>query len=86
MRKILVDTQCRDSSTCANGSWNPSGDLWGARGGRVMQTSLSALTLEIYYRYLPLFKANEEPGAPPPPALQPAAAAPAPKKKAAADE
>ena len=73
MRKILVDTQCRDSSTCANGSWNPSGDLWGARGGRVMQTSLSALTLEIYYRYLPLFKANEEPGAPPPPALQPAA-------------
>jgi hypothetical protein len=60
MRKILVDTQCRDSSTCANGSWNPSGDLWGARGGRLMQTSLSALTLEIYYRILPLFKEEAE--------------------------
>jgi hypothetical protein len=56
MRKILIDTQCRDSGTCANGSWNPQGDLWGARGGRVMQTALSALTLEIYYRILPLFK------------------------------
>jgi hypothetical protein len=73
MRKILIDTQVKDSSTCANGSWNPNGDLWGSRGGRVMQTALSALTLEIYYRYLPLFKANEE--NPAGGAMQPAPAA-----------
>jgi hypothetical protein len=59
MRKILVDSQCKDASTCANGSWNPSGDLWGSRGGRLMQTAFSALMLEIYYRYLPLYKSDE---------------------------
>ena len=55
MRKILVESQCRDASTCANGSWNPAGDLWASRGGRVMMTSLVVLTLEIYYRYAPLW-------------------------------
>jgi hypothetical protein len=58
MRDILVHTQVRNTSECANGSWPPGNDPWGRRGGRVMQTSLSALTLEIYYRYLPLFKAE----------------------------
>jgi hypothetical protein len=60
MRRILVDTQCRDTGTCANGSWDPAGDVWAQRGGRLMMTSLSALTLEIYYRYLPLFKTELE--------------------------
>ena len=31
-------------------------------GGRLMVTSLSALTLEIYYRYLPLFKSDGSSG------------------------
>ncbi len=43
----------------------PQSDVWGKRGGRVMETSLSVLTLEIYYRYLPIFKTqvipSEEP-------------------------
>ena len=56
MRKVLVDSQCNEPGTCANGSWNPKDDVWGGQGGRLMTTSLSALTLEIYYRYLPLFK------------------------------
>jgi hypothetical protein len=56
MRKLLVDTQQRDPRTCANGSWDPATDPWGKQGGRLMVTSLSALTLEIYYRYLPLYK------------------------------
>jgi hypothetical protein len=56
MRDILVKTQTRNVDKCANGSWDPAKDPWGKRGGRVMQTSLSTLTLEIYYRYLPLFK------------------------------
>ena len=61
MRKLLVDTQCRDDN-CAKGSWDPAGDAWGSHGGRLMQTSLSCLTLEIYYRYLPLFKADAADG------------------------
>ena len=55
MRDLLVRTQARNVDQCANGSWAPEKDVWGMRGSRVMTTSLSALTLEIYYRYLPLF-------------------------------
>ena len=59
MRDLLVHTQVRNVNECANGSWAPEKDAWGRQGGRVMQTSLSCLTLEIYYRYLPLFKAGD---------------------------
>jgi hypothetical protein len=61
MRKILVDTQCKTG--CATGSWDPevpNRDTYGAMGGRVMTTSLSALTLEVYYRYLPLYQLDKE--------------------------
>ena len=57
MRRILIDTQV--SRGCASGSWDPavpSADQHGATGGRLMMTSLSALTLEVYYRYLPLYR------------------------------
>ena len=55
IRDILVRSQIRDD-TCANGSWDPAKDAWGKHGGRIMETSLAALTLEVYYRYLPIFK------------------------------
>jgi hypothetical protein len=58
MRRVLVESQER--SGCAEGSWNPEGDEWGDAGGRLMVTSLSCLTLEVYYRYLPLYKLNKE--------------------------
>jgi len=67
MRRLLIDTQIREG--CAMGSWdsnpkaepkNPANDEWGAYGGRLMMTSLSALTLEVYYRYLPLYKLDTE--------------------------
>ena len=61
MRKILVNTQ--DRQGCPAGSWDPakpSADAWGQHGGRVMMTSLSCLTLEIYYRYLPLFDMDQK--------------------------
>ena len=35
------------------GSWDPDA-LWGGYGGRVYSTSMAALSLEVYYRYLPL--------------------------------
>jgi hypothetical protein len=60
-RRILIQTQVKEG--CAAGSWDPAlptRDLWGDRGGRLMVTSLSALTLEVYYRYLPLYKLDAE--------------------------
>jgi hypothetical protein len=62
MRKLLVETQCKTG--CAAGSWDPDAptkDAW-AQGGRVMVTSLSTLTLEVYYRYLPLYQLDKEEG------------------------
>jgi hypothetical protein len=63
MRRILVEDQVTGDS-CAAGSWDPDKpeqDTWGALGGgRLMVTSLSTLTLEVYYRYLPLYKLDAE--------------------------
>jgi hypothetical protein len=61
MRRLLIDTQCKEG--CAAGSWDPAKptkDIWGDAGGRLMVTSLSALTLEVYYRYLPLYKLDRD--------------------------
>ena len=38
------------------GSWSPAGDAHASTGGRVMSTSLAILTLEVYYRHLPLYR------------------------------
>ncbi|HEY4313734.1 MAG TPA: hypothetical protein VGN12_30105 [Pirellulales bacterium] len=48
----LVNSQ--STSGDASGSWDPD-PLWGGYGGRVFSTSLGALCLEVYYRYLPLY-------------------------------
>jgi hypothetical protein len=57
MRRLLIESQVKEG--CATGSWDPLkpvADAWGDAGGRLMITSLSTLTLEVYYRYLPLYK------------------------------
>ncbi len=63
MRKLLIDTQIKDGgNACAVGSWDPdrpTKDHWSDAGGRLMVTSLSCLTLEVYYRYLPLYKLDK---------------------------
>jgi hypothetical protein len=54
MRDRLIDKQDKgDTPKHAHqkGSWSPEGDAHGLQGGRIMQTSLSLLTLEVYYRY-----------------------------------
>jgi hypothetical protein len=59
MRRVLIETQVKQG--CATGSWNPEKptiDRWGQNGGRLMTTSFSTLILEVYYRYLPLFKTD----------------------------
>ena len=48
----LLATQHRDGKLA--GTWDPDA-VWGGYGGRVYSTALSALCLEVYYRYLPLY-------------------------------
>jgi hypothetical protein len=59
MRDSLIEKQDKgmdQKHAHQKGSWSPANDAHGAQGGRVMQTSLSLLTLEVYYRHLPLYR------------------------------
>jgi hypothetical protein len=62
MRDILVKSQDVDEENTATfGSWSSQGDNWGRTGGRLMITSLNLLTLEVYYRHVPMwYKAKSE--------------------------
>ena len=53
MREQLVKSQVRKGP--ATGSWAPT-DSHGNRGGQIYQTALSILTLEVYYRHLPMYQ------------------------------
>ena len=53
-RRHLISTQIKEG--CAAGSWAPSGHS----AGPVMSTSIHALTLEVYYRYLPLYQLDNK--------------------------
>lgn len=55
MREQLVDQQ--ETRGHQRGSWWVPGPH-NARGGRLYTTSLAAMTLEVYYRYLPLFQSG----------------------------
>jgi hypothetical protein len=55
MRDLLVKTREDDKNSPNFGSWNSAGDAHGGSGGRLMVTALNLLTLEVYYRYLPLY-------------------------------
>jgi hypothetical protein len=57
VRDGLVAMQVK-SDGCDRGSWDPHkplADRWGAEAGRHFTTSLSVMTLEVYYRYLPIY-------------------------------
>lgn len=53
LRDTLVIAQRQDGAYA--GSWDPKGP-WGRYGGRLYSTALSTLSLEVYYRFLPLYK------------------------------
>lgn len=53
MRQQLVQTQIKEGP--AAGSWAPT-DSHGRTGGQLYQTALSILTLEVYYRHLPMYQ------------------------------
>lgn len=52
LKAVLLPAQRTDGR--AAGSWDPD-TVWGGYGGRVYSTSMAALMLEVYYRYLPLY-------------------------------
>jgi len=53
MRDSLIKTQLKKGPE--KGSWNVT-DPHGNTGGRLYQTCLSVMTLEVYYRHLPLYQ------------------------------
>jgi hypothetical protein len=57
IRDILISEQ-RTSGEFA-GSWDPVSP-WSKFGGRIYSTALSALCLEVYYRFLPLYQLGGE--------------------------
>ncbi|MEQ9408325.1 MAG: prenyltransferase/squalene oxidase repeat-containing protein [Fuerstiella sp.] len=56
VRDTLVGEQRRDGEYA--GSWDPNGP-WGQYGGRLYSTAIATLTLEVYYRLLPLYRMND---------------------------
>ena len=52
MKHTLLTLQT--TSGANEGSWEPNG-LWAGYGGRAYSTAMAALTLEVYYRYLPVY-------------------------------
>jgi hypothetical protein len=57
LRDSLVKRQNTRGS--AAGSWDPKGK-WADRGGRVYSTAMATLTLEVYYRYLPMLRKPDD--------------------------
>lgn len=52
VQPILLGNQVRNNGR-NDGSWDPVGQ-WGPHAGRPVITALATLSLEVYYRYLPL--------------------------------
>jgi hypothetical protein len=55
MREFLVSTQSGEGHE--SGSWYFQ-DRHGDKGGRLYNTAIAILTLEVYYRYLPLYSSK----------------------------
>lgn len=53
MRDYLVETQATEGHE--RGSWYFD-EAWSDRGGRIYTTTLAILTLEVYYRYMPMYQ------------------------------
>ena len=58
MRDALIKLQVADSAKVAkNGSWDPdTGPHMGSKCGRLGTTCMALLTLEVYYRHIPLYR------------------------------
>jgi hypothetical protein len=56
MRDLLIDVQDKGGDDAKRGSWEKDISPIGSQCGRVGTTCLALLTLEVYYRHLPLYK------------------------------
>jgi Squalene-hopene cyclase C-terminal domain len=56
MRDMMVASQ--DQKGHQLGSWHMRGDHGAERGGRLYCTSLATMILEVYYRHMPIYKAQ----------------------------
>jgi len=57
LHPLLVNTQIKQGNLA--GSWDPRGpvpDRWGTQAGRIYVTTMNLLSLEVYYRHLPLYE------------------------------
>lgn len=55
LQETLVGSQRKSGH--ASGSWDPR-DPWSTYGGRLYSTTFSVLSLEVYYRFLPLYQVS----------------------------
>lgn len=53
LKRSLLALQNRDGDDA--GSW-PANGTWGGYGGQVYSTAIATLSLEVYYRYLPVYQ------------------------------
>ena len=57
LHPLLVNSQVQEGELA--GSWHPAlpvPDRWGPQAGRLYVTALNLLSLEVYYRHLPLYE------------------------------
>ena len=53
LKRTLLPMQVKGGAD--HGSWQPDG-MWSGYGGRVYSTAMATLSLEVYYRYLPIYE------------------------------
>lgn len=58
MRELLIHSQTLTGPMA--GSWYFDGNTFNMEAGRLYTTTMSCLTLEVYYRYLPVYEASED--------------------------
>jgi len=56
MRDMLIELQNKGGDEALRGSWDKDQGFIGSSCGRLGTTCLALLTLEVYYRHLPLYK------------------------------
>jgi len=54
--KLQVQQKLDDRGRFVRGSWDPANHTLGKHGGRVYTTAMAILSLEVYYRFLPVYK------------------------------
>jgi hypothetical protein len=59
LNPLLIDQQIQSGPLA--GSWDPrrpAPDRWGPQGGRIYVTTLNLLSLEVFYRHLPIYEST----------------------------